>query len=297
MLVIDEAGFAKKGRTSAGAARQFTGCLGGVFPGQVGVVAAWATARSQGLIDRELYLPREWTQDPHRCRAAHTPHGTGFATKPRLAERIIERTLPDLFQGRVWVAADEVYGRDGRFRASLEAHRLPYAVTLQANHTVLPRPGWRRTARLVDRAAAEQDRVELPAGPSPFHSRVWQWWVRRVPDPDTEAGGGASARWIIARRRTDDPGGRDYFLAWGPEETPVEELVTVPGARWRGEEAIRLATSACGLADYEVRSYGGWYRHISLAMLAAAFLAVHDARAASEPQAGAAPPAQRGGDR
>ncbi|GAA1980690.1 hypothetical protein GCM10009799_02240 [Nocardiopsis rhodophaea] len=217
------------------------------------------------------------------------------ASKPRLAERIIERTLPDLPQGRVWVAADEVYGRDGRFRAFLEAHRLPYAVTVQANQTVLPHPGWRYIARLVDRAAAEQDRVELPAGPSPFHSRVWEWWVRRVPDPDTEAGGGAWARWIIARRRADDPGGRDYFLAWGPEETPVEELVGVPGARWRVEEAIRLATSACGLADYEVRSYGGRYRHISLAMLAAAFLAVHDARAVRGTTGPAVPPDQRGG--
>jgi SRSO17 transposase len=110
-------------------------------------------------------------------------------------------------------------------------------------------------------------------------------------------GRGAWARWIIVRRRPGEPQERDYFFAWGPEETLVEELVRVPGARWRAEDAIKLAKSACGLADYEVRSYHGWYRHITLAMLAAAFLAVQDARAAREREPAATPPAQRGGGR
>jgi SRSO17 transposase len=297
VLVVDETGFAKKGRASAGVARQFTGTLGGVFPCQVGVMAAWATGAGQALIDRELYLPREWTDDRARCRAAHVPDAVGFAAKPRQAERMIDRILPDLPAGRVWVAADEVYGRDGAFRAFLEERRLPYAVTVQANQTVLPRPGWRHIARLVERAAAETDWVELPAGPSQLEGRTWQWWVRRIPDPDCEVGDGAWARWLIARRRPEEPAERDYFLAWGPEETSVEELVGVPGARWRVEDAIKLAKSACGMADYEVRSYHGWYRHITLAQLAAAFLAVQDARTARATGPAAAPAAQRGGSR
>jgi SRSO17 transposase len=297
VLVIDETGFAKKGCASAGVARQFTGSLGGVFGCQVGVMAAWATAGGQALIDRELYLPKEWTGDRERCRAAHVPDHVGFATKPRQAEQMINRIVPDLPEGRVWVATDEVYGRDGGFRAFLEKLRLPYAVTVPANQTVLERPGWRHIARLVERAAAEQDWVELPAGPSQLDTRVWQWWVRRIPDPDSEVGDGAWARWIIARRRCQEPDERDYYLAWGPEETPVEELVAVPGARWRVEDSIKLAKSACGLADYEVRSYHGWYRHITLAMLAAAFLAVQDAHAAREPEPAAPPLAQRGGAR
>jgi SRSO17 transposase len=297
VLVIDETGFAKKGRASAGVARQFTGSLGGVFPCQVGVMAAWATTAGQALIDRELYLPKEWTNDRERCRAAHVPGQVGFATKPRQAEQMIDRILPGLPGGRVWVAADEVYGRDGAFRAFLEKRRLPYAVTVPASQTVLPRPGWRHIARLVQRVASEEDWIELPAGPSQAGTRAWQWWVRRVPDPDSEVGRGAWARWIIARRRPGEPQERDYYFAWGPEETPLEELVRVPGARWRVEDAIKLAKSACGLADYEVRSYHGWYRHITLAMLAAAFLAVQDARAAREREPAATPPAQRGGGR
>ncbi|GGY14444.1 hypothetical protein GCM10010358_78230 [Streptomyces minutiscleroticus] len=127
VLVVDETGFAKKGHASAGAARQFTGSLSGVFPCQVGVMAAWATGAGQALIDRELYLPQEWTRDRARCRAAHVPDGVGFAAKPRQAEQMIDRILPDLPQGQVWVAADEVYGRDGAFRAFLESRELPYA--------------------------------------------------------------------------------------------------------------------------------------------------------------------------
>jgi len=148
-------------------------------------------------------------------------------------------------------------------------------------------------ARLVERAAAEQDWVDLPAGPSPTGDRDWQWWARRVPDPDSEVGGGAWARWVIARRRPEEPAERDYYLAWGPPETSVEALAAVAGARWRVEEAIKLAKSACGMADYEVRSWHGWYRHITLAQLAAAFLAVQDARAARDTD----PPPARGGER
>ncbi|GAB3180034.1 IS701 family transposase [Streptomyces incanus] len=286
VLVVDETGFAKKGRASAGVARQFTGTLGGVFPCQVGVMAAWATSRGQALIDRELYLPKEWTGDRARCRAAHIPDHVAFATKPRLAEKMIARIVPDLPAGRVWVTADEVYGRDGAFRAFLEERQLPYVVNVPSDQTVLPRPGWRHLARLIERVAGQEDWVQLSAGPSQLESRWWQWWVRRIPDPEALIGTGGQdrARWVIARRRPgeEDPSKRDYYLAWGPEQTTVEELVQVPGARWRVEEGIKLAKSAAGMADYEVRSWHGWYRHITLAQLAAAFLAAQAAAAANE---------------
>ncbi|MFF8919307.1 IS701 family transposase [Streptomyces sp. NPDC015032] len=175
VLVVDETGFAKRGIASAGVARQYSGALGGVFPCQVGVMAAWATGAGQALIDRELYLPKEWTGDPARCRAAHVPEDRAFMTKPRLAEAMIERALPDLPQGdgAVWVAADEVYGREKAFRSFLEDHHLPYVVTVQANTPVLARPGWRHAGRLVERVAREEDWVELPAGPSQLvHPRL-----------------------------------------------------------------------------------------------------------------------------
>lgn len=284
VLVVDETGFAKRGKASAGVARQYSGSLGGVFPCQVGVMAAWATGAGQALIDRELYLPREWTEDVERRQAAHVPAERAFLTKPRLAETMIERALPDLPAGvgEVWVAADEVYGKERAFRAFLEERRLPYVVNIQANTPVMARPGWRHAARLVERCAREEDWIDLPAGPSQLDSRVWQWWVRRLPGPDEMADGVVWARWFLARRRPEQPDKRDYYLGWGPADTAVEEIVLAPGARWRVEEAIKLAKSACGMADYEVRSFHGWYRHITLAQLASAFLAGCDAAAARE---------------
>ena len=167
-------------------ARQYSGALGGVFPCQVGVMAAWATGRGQALAGRETCLPREWAGDRARCRAAHVPDTVVFATKPRLAEQMIARIVPDLPGNRVQVAADEACGRDGAFRAFLEENHLPCAVNVQASHTVLPRPGWRHAARLAERHAAEDDWVTLPGGPSQPGSRVWQWWARRIPAPEAE---------------------------------------------------------------------------------------------------------------
>ncbi|MER7468760.1 IS701 family transposase [Streptomyces sp. NPDC097981] len=286
VLVVDETGFAKKGDTSVGVARQFSGTLGGVFPCQVGVMAAWATSRGQALVDRELYLPRPWTEDRARCEAAHVPEAVAFATKPRLAEKMIERIWPECPHG-TWAAADEVYGRDGAFRAFLEEHRIPYVVNVPTAQTVLPQPGWRRIALLASQADQDQWRL-LEAGPSTAGSRWWQWWISRVPDPDLPIGTGEGGerwwcRWMIARRRPEDPAGRhDYYLAWGPADTTPEHLAHVAGARWRVEDAIKLGKHECGLADYEVRSWHGWYRHITLSMLAAAFLAVQAAGSGNE---------------
>ena len=232
--------------------------------------------RGQALIDRELYLPKEWTDDRERCRAAHVPGQVGFATKPRQAEQMIDRILPSLPEGRVWVAADEVYGRDGAFRAFLEQRRLPHAVTVPANQTVLPRPGWRHIARLVQRVASEEDWVELPAGPSQAGTRAWQWWVRRVPDPDSEvcAGPGHGGSSPGAARGAAE---RDYFFARGPEETPAEEPVRPPGAV-AVEDAIKLAGSACGLADSALLPRLVLAHH--LRDVAAASSSVQDARVA-----------------
>lgn len=161
-------------------ARQYSGTAGGVVNCQIGVVAAWATAAGQAMIDRGLYLPRQWIADEVGRQAAHIPPERAFATKPCLAEQMIDRILPALPEGGVRVAADEVYGRDGAFRAFLERRGLPYAVAVQANQSVLARPGFRHIARLVERLAVEEDWAELPAGPSQLDSRCWQWWVRRA---------------------------------------------------------------------------------------------------------------------
>ncbi|WP_373308868.1 transposase [Streptomyces minutiscleroticus] len=172
VLVVDKAGFAKKGHVSAGVDRQFTGSLGGGSPCQVGVMAAWATGAGQALIDRELHLPQEWTRDRARCRAAHVPDAVGSAVEPRQAERLIDRILSDLPQGQVWVAADEVYGRDGAFRTFLESRELSYAAdgAGQPDGAAAAGPAARRPAgraRRPGRGLGAAARGPLPARQPP----------------------------------------------------------------------------------------------------------------------------------
>lgn len=164
VLAVDETGVGKKGKMPVGVACQYCGALGGVFPCQVAVVAAWATSAGQALVDRALYLPKERAGDRERRRAAGVPGEVGFSARPRLARDVVARALPDLPDGRVRVTAGEVYGCDGAFRAFLEQRRIPCAVAVRASQGVLPRPGWRHVSRLAGRCAAEGDRLELPAG-------------------------------------------------------------------------------------------------------------------------------------
>jgi hypothetical protein len=161
---------------------------------------------------------------------------------------------------------------------------------------VLPRPGWRRIDKLAAAVGEDEWRL-IEAGPSRSGSRWWQWHIRRIADPDEPLGAAEQGqiwycRWMIARRRPQAPGDMDYYLAWGPASTPPEHLAHVAGARWRVEDAIKLSKHQCGLADYEVRHWHGWYRHITLSMLAAAFLAVQAAsssdQAQEEPKRGSA---------
>src|SRR3954463_10982502 len=135
VLVLDETGFLKKGSRSAGVARQYTGTAGRVEDAQVGVFLAYASRHGTAFIDRALYLPREWTDDPDRCEAAGVPEGTAFATKPGLARAMLERAFAAGVPA-AWVTGDEVYGGDGGLRRWLESERRPYVLAVRANQYV-----------------------------------------------------------------------------------------------------------------------------------------------------------------
>jgi len=119
VLVIDETGFLKKGRKSVGVQRQYSGTAGRIENCQVGVFLSYASSRGHTLLDRELYLPKSWTDNPERCREAHVPAEVTFATKPELAQRMLERTLESGLPV-AWVTGDTVYGSSQKLRASLE---------------------------------------------------------------------------------------------------------------------------------------------------------------------------------
>ncbi len=267
VLVVDETGFLKKGAKSCGVARQYTGTAGRIENAQVGVFLAYAGPKGHALIDRALYLPKEWTDDPARCRAAGVPAGTSFATKLTLARGMVERAAAAGVPAR-WVAADAVYGSDYRFRKALEDAGLGYVLGVRTDFSVCV--GFRQVrarALLAEVPAGAWHR--LACGTGSKGPRRYDWAVTRTNCPEPER----VTRWLLIRRSVSDPTEVAYFACGGPPGTPLAELVRVAGARWAVEECFELAKGDCGLDEYEVRGWAGWHRHVTLSMIALAVVA------------------------
>ena len=285
VLVVDETGFLKKGTTSVGVQRQYSGTAGKVDNCQLGVFLAYASPRGRAMIDRELYLPQSWTEDLERCKAARVPAHVGFRTKPELAQLMLERAL-DAGVPAAWVTADEVYGGSPTLRQWLEERHLPYMLAVKRIE-LLASPGPDGPAA---RTSAEQLAAVIPAeqwitcsaGHGAKSRRLYDWTRIQLDAPATSA----MARWLLARRSRRD-GELAFYVCFGPAATPLVGLVRVAGTRWAIEEGFEQAKGEVGLDHYEVRKWPGWYRHITLALLAHAFLAVTRAKASTgEPAKG-----------
>jgi SRSO17 transposase len=284
VLVVDETGFLKKGPKSAGVQRQYSGTAGRIENCQVGVFLAYASRRGRALVDRELYLPKEWAADHARRGEAHVPEGVSFATKPMLAQHMLERAVDAGVPAR-WVTGDEVYGGDARLRAWLEEHDLADVLAVKATQ-----PLWAHG----EHGPAEVPARELVAG---LPTRAWQRlsagdgakgprvydWARVVL---TRPGWPGRGFWLLARRRLSD-GELAFYACFGPARTTLAELVGVAGIRWAVEESFQAAKDQVGLDHYQVRRYDAWYRHVTLAMVALGFLAAVRAQAAGAARAGA----------
>jgi SRSO17 transposase len=267
VLVLDETGFLKKGTKSAGVARQYTGTAGRIENAQVGVFLAYASRHGTAFLDRALYLPREWADDPGRCLAAGIPEGTAFATKPGLARAMLERAFAAGVPA-AWVTGDEVYGGDGRLRRWLEGERRPYVLAVRANQYVWA--GSRQsTVAALARALPNRawHRITIAAGSKGPRRYAWAWV------PINSDLGPRWRRWLLVRRSPDDPEDLAYYIAAGPRRTTLTRLAQTAGARWSIEGGFESAKQEVGLADYEVRSWTGWYRHVTLSLLAHAVLA------------------------
>jgi SRSO17 transposase len=273
VLVVDETGFVKEGTRSAGVQRQYTGTVGKKENCQVGVFLAYASARGAALVDRELYLPDSWTADRARCRAAAIPDTVGFQTKPQLALAMLERAL-DAGVPVAWVTGDEAYGGDARLRLWLEACQVPHVLAVKRTQHVIAMNLLPTPAKVLVAAVEEGAWQTLSAGDGAKGPRVYDWVAVQI-RPLREPGVG---HWLLARRSLDD-GEVAYYLCYGPADTTVAELVRIAGTRWTVECCFQQAKGEAGLDHYEVRRYDAWYRHITLAMLAHAFLAVMRARA------------------
>jgi SRSO17 transposase len=268
VLIVDETGFVKKGKKSCGVGTQYTGAVGGTANAQVGVFLAYASAKGTAFVDRALYLPRAWTHDPARRAEAGVPAGVRFATKLELAKRLLARAFAAGVPAR-WVTGDAAYGRSHAFRRWLEDRGRAYALSVPMTHAVYAE-GRRQT--VTKWAAGLPPAAWRPrsAGAGVQGERVDAWACL----PLEEATAPGWRRWLLVRRWAADPDDIAFYVAYGPEGTPVEELVRVCGMRWQVEEGFAQAKGEVGLDQYEVRTWAAWHRFVTLALLAHAYLAV-----------------------
>lgn len=264
VLIGDDTGFEKKGRCSAGVQRRYTGTAGKITNCQIGVFLGYATPRGHALLDRELYLPRtSWIADADRCATAKIPQEVGFATKPQLLQAMIERAIAAGVPFS-WVTADEAYGDNGPLRRFMENQQLSYVLAVACDHQIttgtgkvradviakrLPKPAWQR----------------LSCGNGAKGTRRYDWALIATTGP---------AHRLLIRRSISKPTELAFYLCHTPAPVPLGHLVAVAGIRWTIEECFQTGKNEAAFDHYQVRLYPAWYRYMTLAMLALAFLAV-----------------------
>jgi SRSO17 transposase len=269
VLIVDDTGFLKKGVRSAGVQRQYSGTAGRIENCQIGTFLAYASARGHALIDRELYLPEPWIADRERCRLAGIPDEVEFETKPRHAMGMLARA----FEAGVpfaWVTADEAYGQVKYLRVWLEDHDAAYVLSTKVNDTLITVEGTERRAdELIAELPARAWR-RLSVGAGAHGPREYDW--ARIPIRIAWRAG--RGHWLLARRSIADPSEVAYYVCYGRRRSTLLDLAWIAGARWRIEECFQQAKNEAGLDQYQVRSWRAWYAHITLSMLAHAWLAV-----------------------
>jgi len=269
VLVIDETGDLKKGTMTVGTQRQYTGTAGRTENAQVAVYLAYAAPGGSAFLDRALYLPRSWTDDPGRCRTAGVPGDVKFATKPALARQMIGRTL-DAGTPAGWVTAGEVYGQDPKLRADLARRGLGYVLAVARTHPVTTPAGTCPAISLARRLPARAWQ-RLPAGPGAKGPRWYDWALIEAGDPAVPDGTGP--HWLLIRRRISD-GEYAFYRAHAPGPVPLAQLVQVAGSRWKVEDGFAAGKELAALDEHQVRSWTSWHRWTILALLAHAFLSV-----------------------
>lgn len=273
ILIVDETGFLKKGRKSVGVKRQYSGTAGRIENCQIGVFLAYRSPHGHALIDRALYLPQEWAQDAARRSEAKVPESITFATKPALAREMVARTLAANIPA-AWLTADEVYGSDYNFRRFCEENKLSYVVAISsATHLAI---GFKRQAVRKHLAEIPSDAWHrLSCGAGAKGQREYDWAYINWPHHEQRT----HTRGLLVRRSLDESKEHAFFFTYAPRGTSLIKIVQVAGSRWAIEECFEQAKQQTGLDEYEVRSWTGWHRHITMSMLAHAALVIVRARA------------------
>ena len=288
VFIADDTGFIKKGRRSAGVQRQYTGTSGKIDNCQLGVFLAYASPRGHALIDRELYLPTSWTGDRDRCAAAGIPETVEFTTKPELVVRMLER-VHDAGRLSGWFTADEAFGQNPGLRDWLADHQLPYVLATRNDDLLVCPDGHRAPAKVLATLAGvtADGRLDPAAwerrslGYGAHGERVYDWTAIALDPTGLPDGWG---HWLLVRQQVEPTADqiaagksapeRAYYRCAAPMATPLRELIRVAGTRWAIEECFQTAKNEAGLDHYQVRTFRAWYAHITLALLAAGYLAI-----------------------
>jgi SRSO17 transposase len=265
VFVVDETGFLKKGNKSVGVQRQYSGTAGRIENCQIGVFLAYCSTQGYTLIDRELYLPESWLAEPERCKEAGVPEGIEFRTKGEIAQDMVETALSNGLSAQ-WVTGDEVYGNTGEFRRYLENEGLSYVLAVAAKEYCWVEFKQLKISKLIESVDSWQT---LSAGEGSKGLREYDWARLKI-----NGGEDGFERWALFRRSLKDPADIAYYKVHCPLGTSLKALVKIVGKRWCIETCFELAKQEVGLDEYEVRKWQGWYRHITLSMMALAYLTV-----------------------
>ena len=291
MWVLDGSDFPKQGVKSVGVSRQYCGTLGKIANCQAGVFLSHVGPRGRALVDKRLYLPREWTEDEDRCAATGVPvERRAYRSKTELALEMVERAQARGHLTAQWVAGDSAFGMSPPLREGLAAAGMRYVLDVRPDMTVWPleptwtdppyqgngrprkprlRGGQKQTMQKRAAAIPEDGWPAITVAEGSQGPRTYSYSAQRVRVTHRRKPG--EILWVVYRQNVDGSEPR-YYLSIAPEDTPLETLAYVGGSRWRIETEFETETSDVGLDEYETRTWAGWHHHITMCLLAGAFL-------------------------
>jgi len=268
VMVVDETGFIKKGDKSCGVARQYSGTAGRVENCQIGVFLSYASEKGHCPIDRRLYMPEEWTTDSKRLRGAGVPEWVEFKTKPQLALRMIKAATEAGVPYR-WVTGDSVYGNSRVIREWLERKEKSYVLCVSRSEYINDGNQYTSVGDILNAIPAD-GWFEASCGEGTKGARVYDWYIKEIAAPREEG----FQRWLLVRRSQVDHDDLKAHICFAMAKTQGKKLIEIAGTRWTVEMGFEECKQEVGMDEYEFRSYDGWYRHVTFACIALAFLTV-----------------------
>ena len=266
--MVDETGFLKQGKKSCGVKRQYSGTAGRIENCQIGVFLSYAGPKGHAPIDRRLYIPEEWIKDEERRKGAGIPETAVFQTKPQMALEMIQEATAAGIPYK-WVTGDCVYGDYRDIRMWLEKNDKCYAMSVSGKEYIWV--GFEQVSvSSILKNLPEEGWVEASCGDGSKGARVYDWLIWEINAPPKEGW----KRWMMVRRSKTDPKDIRAYICGAPSETTHQKLIEVAGTRWTVESCFKESKSEVGLDQYEVRSYDGWYKHVTFACIALALITV-----------------------